>query len=109
MARPSQPPRSPKNSPYVIPGGLIAEEIKFKAPEDAVDKRHRIWKDKISFLVKDVAVYAVGFLLIAAVACYSFWVLLHPSMPKEDRQFAMTILASAASAVFGIVFGKSMK
>ncbi len=88
---------------------MVADEIKYKQREEDFEKRHRLWKDRISFLVKEVAAYLLGFLVIAFLTCYSFWILIHPALPKEDRQFATMILASVGSAISGMVFGKSLK
>ncbi|HMB03754.1 MAG TPA: hypothetical protein VKP69_08440 [Isosphaeraceae bacterium] len=53
--------------------------------------------------------YVLAFLVVFGSMVYSFWVLAHPRIPREDRQFAMSMLMSLGTAVVGFIFGKATK
>jgi hypothetical protein len=110
MARAPNKPKSQLNvKSVVIPEGMTVKEFKLEPTEDELDRKHRIWKDKLSFLVKDLLAYILALLLVFCSMIYSFWILAHQNLPKDDRQFAMSLLTALGTAVVGFVFGKATK
>lgn len=110
MARPSSRARNQVIvQTFRIPEGMTVKELKPEPTEDELDRSHRLWKDKLSFLVTGLPAYILAFLVVFGSMVYSFWVLAHPSMPREDRQFAMSMLMSLGTAVVGFIFGKATK
>ncbi len=109
MARPNRPPEKPPTFLDFLPAGMEATKVETSRIEKEDERALRLHKERLSFYIKDLAVYVMGFALVIALVGYSFGILFQKTSSKEDRQFAMAILASAASAIFGIVFGKSLK
>ena len=111
MARPSSKTRNQRDpQSFSIPKGYSLEgEFKFKPPEDNLERKHRLRKDFLSFLVKDLMAYLVAFLLIIVAAIHCFSILRNPSLPKDERQWAMSVLASLLAAIAGMIFGKGLK
>ena len=109
MARPANHSRNQAPVQVLVPEGMVAKEIKLEPVEDNLEKKHRIWKDKISFLVNDILASLLAFTVLTGVVLYSFWILSQVGLAREDRQFAISILTSAGTAVVGFVFGKAKK
>jgi hypothetical protein len=61
---------------------VTVKELKLEPTEDDLDRSHRLWKDKLSFLGKDLPAYILAFLVVFGSMVYSFWVLAHPSLPR---------------------------
>jgi hypothetical protein len=112
MTRPSSG-RAKKQSDVdsiILPSGMAVEgEYRFKPPESAIEKKHRLRKDFLSFLVKDLLAYLIASLIIIVATSYSFWMLMHPERSREERQWAMSMLTALGTAVVGFVFGKATK
>jgi hypothetical protein len=108
MARPSVRKNTEDLKVLQIPHGII-EELRFKPSEDERERDHRLRKDFLSFLVKDLLASFIAFLIVIGATIYSLWALMHPSLSKEERQWAMSMLASLGTAVVGFVFGKATK
>jgi hypothetical protein len=90
----------------IIPLGMEPVEFRLQRIEDEAEKRQRLRKDFLSFLVKDPLTYAIAILLIIVAAAYCVWALWQPGLPREDRQWAMSVLTSILTAVVGFAFGK---
>jgi Sec-independent protein secretion pathway component TatC len=109
MARPTDRSKHQSTVPLFVPEGMVAKEIKLEPIEDNLERKHRIWKDKISFLVNDILASFIAFAVLIGIITYSIWSLTRPDLTKEDKQFAISILTSAGTAVVGFVFGKAKK
>jgi len=73
MARPSNRPGS-KRFPEVlgIPEGLEVKEFRLGPIEDKAERAQRLWKEKLSFIVRDLLSYIVAFSIIVGAMIYSF-------------------------------------
>jgi hypothetical protein len=60
-------------------------------------------------VVKDLLTYLVALFLILGVSASCFWTLFQRDLPREDRQWAMSVLASLMTALAGFAFGKAAK
>ncbi len=109
MARPSNRSRRQSPVPFIIPDGLSAKKIEFEPSEDTRERNHRLWKDKISFLVNDVLASIIAFTVLLALVVFSFVTLLRTGASQDDKRFATSMLAAVGTAVAGFAFGKGKK
>jgi hypothetical protein len=65
--------------------------------------------DARSFWIKEASVYIVALAILVVTTAYCFWVLWHPGLAKEDRQWAMSTLTALLVGIVGYVFGKATK
>ncbi|MEO6810092.1 MAG: hypothetical protein ABI353_13340 [Isosphaeraceae bacterium] len=108
MARPANRAKN-QVDPFSLYKGMVIDEVRLKPPEDDAEKSHRLWKDRWSFIIKELLVYIIASLIVIGAALYSFWVLAHPGLSDHERQGAVSILASLGTAVAGFMFGKGTK
>jgi hypothetical protein len=102
MARPSS--RSKQETParsFTFPGDAVVEEFRIRSPENDLERKHR--------LRKEASIYIVALLIIVVTAIYCFWVLFHPAYPREDRQWAMSILGGLIGGIVGYLYGRASK
>ncbi len=109
MARPTNRSRRQAPVPFIVPDGLSAKRIEFEPSEDNRERDHRLWKDKVSFLVNDVLASIIAFAVLLALVVFSFVTLVRASATPEDKRFATSMLAAVGTAVAGFVFGKGKK
>jgi hypothetical protein len=83
--------------------------FEIKTPEDPAERDHRLRKDFLSFLIKDLSAYVVAVLIVIVVLIYGFVVLVVRDSSTEERSWAMSVLASILTGAVGYAFGKSSK
>lgn len=64
-------------------------------------------KEFLTFLVKDLAPFAVGLVFLLASGVYCFFVLLNPKTPPEMQRNAWSAFMMLLTGVVGFVFGKA--
>src|SRR4051812_9892028 len=106
MAAPSK-----KEVSQAIPGlgDMTLDKAEYKRPEDEQDKKLRLHKERVSFYVKDVGAWIFGFLFLATLSYYCFWVLFGSSSVPADKEFAKSIVAPILTALLGFMVGKALK
>jgi hypothetical protein len=90
---------------FVVPGTQI--DFSIKSVEDADEKRHRLRKEFLGFLVKDVGPYGLAGLVVAVIGVYSLIVLRDARLEVADREWARQSLTAILGGVVGVAFGKA--
>jgi uncharacterized RDD family membrane protein YckC len=90
---------------------LDPKRVKFeiKTPEDPAERDHRLRKEFLSFLIKDLSAYVIAVLIIIVVLIYCFVALVIRNSSPQERGWAMSVLASILTGAVGFAFGKSSK
>ena len=83
--------------------------FEIKTPEDPAEKDHRLRKEFLSFVIKDLSAYVLAILIVIVVLIYCFMVLVIRDSPSQERGWAMSVLASILTGAIGFAFGKSSK
>jgi hypothetical protein len=84
-------------------------KLEIKTVEDPAEMGHRLRKEFLSFLVKDLCTYGVAILIVLVVLTYCFIVLVIRTSTPEEKNWAMSILTSILTGAIGFAFGKSSK
>lgn len=95
------PPTSVSGAPVfnIDPGAI----------EDDDERDLRLHKERLAFYFKDIGTYVFGFIFLAAIAVYCFWVLLDKSTSAEERRYAWAAISAVMGGIVGVVFGRSTK
>ena len=98
-------------SPEVVIRGEFSssDEERVRFEQQAAEAKLQRQIKLIDFIVKDIAVYAVGIILVFIVSGLSINVLGHSSSSLADKEWAQRNLAVIGSIVAGYVFGRSSK
>jgi hypothetical protein len=91
------------------PAGIELEKLEFKRSEDEAEKVLRLHKEKLTFYFRVLLAYVFGFVFLAVVSFYCYWVLFTPSTTPEERRYAWSVLSAVMGAIVGIVYGRSTK
>ena len=94
---------------FDVAKGLVAEQVTLKRAERADERRLRLRKESLSFLVHDLLATAVAIGLVIATGIYCIWVLIWNVASIDDRNWAMSVLASLLTALTGFVYGKATR
>ncbi|MHB1560302.1 MAG: hypothetical protein ACYC61_22860 [Isosphaeraceae bacterium] len=89
--------------------GMRVSGIELKPNEDKDEKALRLHKERLTFYFKDIGTYVFGFIFLAAIAVYCFWVLLDKSTSAEERRYAWAAISAVMGGIVGVVFGRSTK
>ncbi len=84
-------------------------DFEIKTPENPAERDHRLRKDFLSFLVKDLSAYVVAILIVLVVLIYCFVVLVIRDSSAQETGWAMSVLASILTGAVGFTFGKSSR
>ncbi len=95
-------------------GGLLAEGSKVKkleveSPEDPADKDLRLKKEFWTFVVKDMAAYAVSFLFILLIGLYCLYVVARYGVASTEAKIVLPLITSLFGGVVGMVVGRATK
>lgn len=101
--------KRPVNASNASPQWVVTGDIQLRATEGRDEKKLRLRKEYLSFLVKDLLIYVVGVLLLIAAAIYAFLILSTRNSPEPDRQFARSLMTALLTGVVAFLFGKSTK
>jgi len=83
--------------------------VDIKTAENPTEMNHRLRKDFLSFLVKDLCTYGIAILIVLVALSYCFIVLVIRSSSPEEKNWAMSVLTSILTGAIGFAFGKSAK
>jgi hypothetical protein len=103
-----RPKQTDLNAPIPV-SGLQATKLEMAAPEIPEERKHRLRKDFLGFVCKDLAAYVLAYLILAVVVTFAGWTLSRAAAPKEDRQWAMSILTTLLVGIVGMAFGRASK
>jgi len=84
-------------------------KVEIKTAEQPTEMDHRLRKEFLSFVVKDLSTYGVAILIVLVVLIYCFSVLVLRNSPAEERSWAMSVLTSILTGAVGFAFGKTSK
>lgn len=84
-------------------------KVEYQRTEDDEERALRLHKERLTFYFKDLGTYVFGFLFLAAIAVYCFWVLLDKSTSPEERRYAWAAISAVMGGIVGVVFGRSTK
>jgi hypothetical protein len=87
----------------------VKVEFQLKTAEDAEEKKLRLRKDFLGFLVKDLAPYVLAMGFVIAIGWYCFVVLNRSGSTPEEKQRAWSALTAILGLVVGVITGKAMK
>jgi len=104
-------PPAPKQFDFnkILQQGDVKVDVQVKTAEDEQEKKLRLRKDFLGFLVKDLAPYAMAILFVIAMGVYCFVVLNRAGSTPEETQRAWSALSAILGLVVGIITGKAMK
>jgi hypothetical protein len=117
MARPSARSRTQTNlSSLTVPQGIVITQgmtvegdLRIKSVEDDREKEHRLRMEVRAFWVKEAPVHVTAIAVVVVGTTYAIWALFQPGLPREERDFAVSILSHLLVAVAGFAFGKAAK
>ena len=89
--------------------GDVKVDLQVKTAEDEQEKKLRIWKDFLGFLVKELAPYVLAMGFVIAIGWYCFTVLNRSGSTPEEKQRAWSCLSAILGLVVGIITGKALK
>ena len=92
-----------------IPEGLVAQQIILNREERPDERRQRLRKEFLSFLVHDLLATLVAIGLVIATGTYCFWVMVGNVASIDDRNWAISVLASLFTALTGFVYGRATR
>jgi hypothetical protein len=84
-------------------------KVEIKTTEHPTELDHRLRKEFLSFVVKDLSAYGVAILIVLIVLIYCFSVLVLRSSSPEQKSWAMSVLTSILTGAIGFAFGKTSK
>jgi hypothetical protein len=84
-------------------------KVEIKTAEQPTEMDHRLRKEFLSFIVKDLSTYGVAILILLVALIYCFSVLVIRSSSAEEKSWAMSVLTSILTGAIGFAFGKSSK
>lgn len=114
MTRPSSG-RDKKQSDVdsiILPSGMAVEvegEFRVKPSESVIEKKRRLRKDFLSFLVEDLLACLIASLIVIVATIYSFRVVMRRERSRGDRQWVMSMLTAPGTAVVRFEFGRAAK
>jgi hypothetical protein len=83
--------------------------FEIKTPEDPAEWDHRLRKDFLSFVIKDLSAYVAAILIALIALIYCFVVLIIRDSSPQEKGWAMSVLASILTGAVGFTLGKSSK
>lgn len=91
--------------------------LNLSSPEDAVFERKNRDKDKelereqkrISFWVKDIAVFVVALIVVLLIDFYAFTILQKDSAFEGEKRFAIAALTSTVTSLVSYLVGRASK
>jgi hypothetical protein len=87
----------------------VKVDLQVKTAEDEQEKKLRLRKDFLSFLVKELAPYVMAILFVSAIGFYCFSILNRSGSTPEEKQRAWSCLTTILGLVVGVITGKAMK
>ena len=93
----------------IVPIDTKLETISIKAKEDPAEKRLRLRKEYLSFLVKELAAYLVSFLFLIAIGGYCCFVFIRYGVTSPEARVVFPLLTTLFGGVVGLIIGKASK
>lgn len=95
-------------------GGLLAEGskveiISIKAPEDPEDKAARLRREFWSFVVKELAAYAIAFSFLVLIGGYCCFVVARHGVVSPEARTVFPLITTLFGGVVGLIVGKTGK
>jgi len=84
-------------------------DLQVSTHEDEQEKRLRLRKDFLGFLVKDLAPHLLAMVFIVAIGWYCFLVLNRSGSTAVEKQRAWSALSAILGLVVGVITGKGIK
>jgi hypothetical protein len=82
-------------------------KVEIKTTEHPTEMDHRLRKEFLSFVVKDLSTYGIAILIVLVALIYCFSVLVLRSSSSEEKAWAMSVLTSILTGAIGFAFGKT--
>jgi hypothetical protein len=93
----------------LLPEGSKVESISIKAPEDPEDKAARLRREFWSFVVKELAAYAVAFVFLATIGGYCCFVVARNGVVSAEARAVFPLITTLFGGVVGMIVGKAGK
>ena len=93
----------------LLPEGSKVESVSIKAPEDLEDKAARLRREFWSFVVKELAAYAVAFLFLGAIGGYCCVVVARNGVVSAEARAVFPLITTLFGGVVGMIIGKAGK
>ena len=93
----------------LLPEGSKVENVSIKAPEDPEDKAARLRREFWSFVVKELAAYAVAFLLLVMIGGYCCFVVARHGVVSHEARAVFPLITTLFGGVVGMIVGKAGK
>ena len=93
----------------LLPEGSKVESVSIKAPEDPEDKAARLRREFWSFVVKELAAYAVAFLFLSAIGGYCCFVVARNGVVSAEARAVFPLITTLFGGVVGMIIGKAGK
>ncbi|HWE37925.1 MAG TPA: hypothetical protein VG406_15250 [Isosphaeraceae bacterium] len=93
----------------LMPKGFELDSLTIKAPEDPDEKAARLSREKMSFVVKDLAAYVVGFLFLIVIGGYCCFVVARYGVVSPEARAVLPLITTLFGGVVGLIIGKAGK
>jgi hypothetical protein len=91
----------------LLPEGSKVENVTIKAPEDPEEKAARLRTEFWSFVVKDLAAYAVAFLFLIVIGGYCCFVIARNGVVSAEARAVFPLITTLFGGVVGLIVGKA--
>ena len=87
----------------------IANHLEFGTIEDKQEKALRLFKERLTFYVKDIGPWLVLEFLMLGIGLTCFWVLVRVDSAPAEKDRAWSVLTTILCGIVGFLFGKAAK
>ncbi len=94
---------------HLMPEGSKVETFSIKAPEDPQEKAARLRREFWSFMVKELAAYAIAFLFLVVIGGYCCYVVARHGVVSPEARAVFPLITTLFGGVVGMIVGKAGK
>ena len=92
-----------------LPEGSRVKSLSVEAPEDLEDKKARLFRERWSFLAKEVAMYCFIYVFLFCVLFYSFFVVAKYGSASPEAKNVLPFITTLLGGVLGVIVGRAAK
>ena len=93
----------------IVPPGIKLETISIKAKEDPAEKRLRLRKEFLLFLVKDLAAYVVSYTFLLGIGSYCCYLVIRHGVHSSEAKMVLPLITTLFGGIVGLIIGKAGK
>ena len=98
----------PSAAPFA-PRGMQYVSAELRPIEDKQEKALRLHKERVTFYVKEIGTWLLGFFFLIAIGFFCFLVLMRNNSPSAEKDWARSGLTAILGGIVGFLFGKVVK